>query len=99
MTPRPAAASDDAPRRSITRGTVTILTENCKGCELCIPACPPGVLSMSTTGNRLGYLYPELTTGCTGCTACQQVCPDFVFEVYRYHEPIIEDATNEGVVR
>ena len=28
----------------LTRGTVTIAVDRCKGCELCIPACPPDVL-------------------------------------------------------
>lgn len=74
---------------SITsRGTITIDINRCKGCELCIPACPPGVLSMSTQGNELGYLYPELAPGCTGCTACQLICPDFVFEIYKYQSPV-----------
>lgn len=83
-------------RRRVTRGTMVIATERCKGCELCIPACPPQVLTMSTEGNHLGYLYPVLAPGCTGCTACQQVCPDFVFEVYRYHEPVTEVLGPEG---
>lgn len=64
-------------------GTVVIATDRCKGCELCIPACPPRVLSMSAEKNALGYYYPVLADGCTGCTACHLVCPDFVFEVYR----------------
>jgi 2-oxoglutarate ferredoxin oxidoreductase subunit delta len=71
-----------------TRGTVTIDVETCKGCELCIPACPPKVLKMSTAVNRKGYRYPELHPGCTGCAACLMVCPDFCFEVFRYHTPI-----------
>ena len=70
-----------------SRGTVTIETERCKGCELCIPACPPDVLSMSTEVNESGFRYPELRPGCTGCSACLLVCPDFVFEVYRYETP------------
>jgi 2-oxoglutarate ferredoxin oxidoreductase subunit delta len=70
-----------------SRGTVTIDTEICKGCELCIPACPPGVLSMSGPVNHLGYHYPELVDGCTGCAACLLVCPDFVFEVFRAPRP------------
>ena len=65
------------------KGTVTIDTEICKGCELCIAACPPQVLTMSTALNHIGYRYPELASGCTGCAACQLVCPDFVFEVFR----------------
>ena len=64
-------------------GTVTIDVDVCKGCELCIGACPPRVLSMGQPVNRLGYRYPELAPGCTGCAACQLICPDFVFEVFR----------------
>jgi 2-oxoglutarate ferredoxin oxidoreductase subunit delta len=66
-----------------SRGVVTIATERCKGCELCIPACPPRVLRMSAERNAIGVSYPELLPGCTGCGACLLVCPDFCFEVYR----------------
>ena len=76
-----------------SRGTVTIETERCKGCELCIPACPPDVLSMSTEVNEIGFRYPELRPGCTGCSACLLVCPDFVFEVYRYETPQLYEVT------
>ncbi len=65
------------------KGTVVIDTARCKGCELCIPACPPAVLRMSTRRNASGYLLPELLEGCTGCGACLLVCPDYCFEVYR----------------
>ncbi len=70
-----------------SRGTVTIATEICKGCDLCIPACPPDVLTMSTAVNHLGYHYPELSDGCTGCAACLLICPDFVFEVFHEARP------------
>ncbi len=72
-----------------SRGTVTIASERCKGCELCIPACPPGVLEMSTRRNELGVPYPELSPGCTGCGACLLVCPDFCFEVFQYETPAL----------
>jgi len=72
----------------LSRGTVTIDTASCKGCELCIPACPPGVLTMSDAANHMGYRFPELHPGCTGCGACLYVCPDFVFEVYRFEQPV-----------
>ena len=72
----------------VSRGTVTVDIERCKGCELCIPACPPGVLQMSHARNELGVAYPELLPGCTGCSACALVCPDFCFEIYRYEEPV-----------
>ena len=80
--------------RVLSRGTVTIDVEACKGCELCIPACPPEVLSMSTAVNETGFRYPELHPGCTGCLACLQVCPDFVFEVFKYDTPVEEEVTD-----
>ena len=66
------------------RGTVVMATDRCKGCDLCLPACPPHVLSMSSETNHLGFHFPLLADGCTGCGACAEVCPDFVFEVWRY---------------
>ena len=76
-----------------TRGPVRIDIERCKGCELCIPACPPNVLRMSSTRNEIGVLFPELLPGCTGCSACALVCPDFCFDVYRYETPLHHEAT------
>ena len=74
-----------------SRGTVTIEASRCKGCELCIPACPPAVLRMSRARNELGVPYPELLPGCTGCSACLLVCPDFCFEVYQYETPVLHE--------
>jgi 2-oxoglutarate ferredoxin oxidoreductase subunit delta len=74
-----------------SRGTVTIAVDRCKGCELCIPACPPNVLTMSDAVNHMGFPYPELRPGCTGCAACLYVCPDFVFEVFRFDQPQIHE--------
>ncbi|HET6810662.1 MAG TPA: 4Fe-4S dicluster domain-containing protein [Acidimicrobiales bacterium] len=74
----------------LTRGTVVIDVEACKGCDLCIDACPPRVLVMTTDRvNTRGYRYPELLPGCTGCRACSQICPDFVFQVYKYDTPVL----------
>ena len=74
-----------------SRGSITIDTETCKGCELCITACPPEVLSMSTEINHLGYHYPQLHPGCTGCSACLFICPDFVFEVFKFDSPTLTE--------
>ncbi len=75
--------------RVVTRGTVVIDVEACKGCELCIDACPPHVLVMTERAvNSRGYRYPELIPGCIACQACTAICPDFVFAVYRYAQPI-----------
>ena len=73
----------------LTRGTVVIDVEMCKGCDLCIDACPPRVLVMTEhVVNTRGYRYPLLLAGCTGCRACAQICPDFVFQVYKYETPL-----------
>ncbi len=77
---------------TVSRGTVVIDRERCKGCTLCIPACPPRVLEMGTTPNGMGVPTPELLPGCTGCGACLLVCPDFCFEVFRYDEPVAHPA-------
>jgi NAD-dependent dihydropyrimidine dehydrogenase PreA subunit len=64
---------DDKP----DRGHIEILEEACKGCGLCVPACPPGVLAMTTRLNSRGY-HPVayLGTGCTACGICYYACPE-----------------------
>jgi 2-oxoglutarate ferredoxin oxidoreductase subunit delta len=80
----------------VSRGTVLIADERCKGCELCIPACRPGVLWMSSETNQMGFRLPRLVPGCTGCMACAEVCPDFVFEVWKYDHPVVEERAGEA---
>jgi len=66
------------------RGTVVIDVEICKGCELCIEACPQESLALSPKINGLGYRYAVLVQdNCTGCINCALVCPDTVITVYR----------------
>lgn len=87
----------DTPSTVLTRGTVVVDTDACKGCELCIAACPPGVLFMGDLVNTRGYRYPLLVPGCTGCKACSQICPDFVFQVYKYDTPLeLPEPTGKG---
>ncbi len=66
------------------KGTVKIDIETCKGCELCIEACPQDSLQMSKEINNKGYHYAVLIQdNCTGCVNCALVCPDAVITVYR----------------
>lgn len=70
-----------------SHGTLVIDIDACKGCELCIEACPPNVLVMTEREvNGSGYRYPELYEGCIACQLCALVCPDFCFQVYRYED-------------
>ncbi len=81
----------------ITRGSLIIAVDQCKGCELCIPACPPGVLEMSLETNSMGFRFPKLKPGCTACSACQLVCPDFVFDVFRFDTPVSHNDSDTSV--
>ena len=68
------------------RGTVVIAEDRCKGCELCVHACPQHVLRLSSGYNSRGYhpvVLDESENYCTGCSVCAVVCPDVVFTVYR----------------
>jgi 2-oxoglutarate ferredoxin oxidoreductase subunit delta len=66
------------------RGTVIIDSEICKGCELCISACPQESLALGGQINRKGYRFAVLVKdNCTGCVNCAIVCPDTAITVYR----------------
>jgi 2-oxoglutarate ferredoxin oxidoreductase subunit delta len=70
------------------RGTVSFNIETCKGCELCIDACPQGSIALSKEINAQGYHYGVLIQdNCTGCVNCALVCPDAVITVYRTPKP------------
>jgi 2-oxoglutarate ferredoxin oxidoreductase subunit delta len=59
------------------RGSVELNSEECKGCGLCVEACPPKVLRLADRLNRYGY-HPAAYSGqgCTGCGICFFVCPE-----------------------
>lgn len=67
------------------KGRVEIDEFYCKGCELCVEACPQGVLALSQDHiNAKGYRPAELIElGCTGCGVCAIVCPEAAIEVFR----------------
>ena len=66
------------------RGSVIVATDICKGCELCIEACPQESLGLSSQINRSGYRFAVLVKdNCTGCVNCALVCPDAAMTVYR----------------
>ncbi len=57
----------------------------CKGCGLCITACPKKLIVMSDKINETGYSVPWNTdqSQCIGCAMCAVICPDLVIEVYK----------------
>ena len=64
---------------------VIIDKEMCKGCGLCIAACPKKALSISKTQNAKGIFPAEVACPekCTSCTFCGLVCPDIAIQIYK----------------
>lgn len=61
----------------IDRGKLEIDFQECKGCGLCIEACPTKVIRLSEGLNRYGYRTAEYTgAGCTACGICFLACPE-----------------------
>ena len=71
------------------KGWIVVDDKYCKGCELCVEACPQHVLALDMEHlTPKGYHPAELVTdGCTGCVICAVVCPEAAITVYR-EEPV-----------
>jgi 2-oxoglutarate ferredoxin oxidoreductase subunit delta len=67
-------------------GKVIIDKEYCKGCELCITACPKKLLTIGPVFNKKGCYTVEYCGEdgeCTGCALCAEICPDVAIEVWK----------------
>ena len=58
-------------------------TERCKGCGLCVAACPRNNIRMSDDLNEEGHPYAVLVdpANCNFCTMCGRMCPDIAIEI------------------
>ena len=66
------------------KGKVEIDKELCKGCYLCIRACPVKVLEKDGAANS-GVSYPAMAAHlekCIACGNCYAVCPDVCITVF-----------------
>ena len=71
------------------KGAIVVDTERCKGCNLCVVACPCNVLKLQEKEvNDRGYHYSYMAhpEKCIGCQSCALVCPDACISVYRVVE-------------
>ena len=63
---------------------VTFNVDLCKGCGLCVQACPKKIIALSNdTLNKKGYHPASITDQekCIACAMCASMCPDVVIKV------------------
>lgn len=67
------------------QGKPVIDSERCKGCELCIGACPQHILVLSDGFNRQGVQYPVCIdeSKCIACKFCAIICPDMAITILK----------------
>ena len=68
----------------MAKGRVSFNEDLCKGCELCVNACPVKIISLDKTKmNKKGYnpaTVKEMDK-CIACQSCALMCPDVVIKV------------------
>lgn len=65
---------------------LTFKTDLCKGCGLCVDACPKDVLVLASDKiNKKGHHPVEAKNpdACIGCAFCATMCPDCIIKVER----------------
>ncbi|MFH1594468.1 MAG: ferredoxin family protein [Candidatus Omnitrophota bacterium] len=73
---------------------ININTGRCKGCMLCVSACPNALIVRSKKLNKMGIHCVEFASfpkrgkagsgkECTGCAMCAIMCPDVCIEVLK----------------
>lgn len=63
---------------------VSFKTDLCKGCGLCVSACPRHIVALDTSVlNAKGYHPAHVTDAekCIACAMCATMCPDVVIKV------------------
>ena len=63
---------------------VTFNEDLCKGCGLCVTACPKHIIEIDKEKiNRKGHSLAKVTKAedCIGCAFCATMCPDCVITV------------------
>ena len=67
------------------KGWIEVNDLYCKGCELCITACPVDVIRLDNSRLTPKGYHPAMlkSDGCTGCGICAVICPDAAITVLR----------------
>ncbi|MFN2237083.1 MAG: ferredoxin family protein [Anaerolineales bacterium] len=66
-------------------GWIEVNERFCKGCELCVEACPKDVIGLDMEHLTSKGYHPAMliAEGCTGCGICAVICPDAAIQVFR----------------
>ena len=64
---------------------ITINSERCKGCGLCVSVCPNSLIELGEEINTKGYHPAKIgkRSACIGCSACAKMCPDLAIEIVK----------------
>lgn len=68
------------------KGKVTFNSIECKGCGMCVAACPMSILELNTKViNDKGYSPAQIVEPdkCIACASCAIMCPDSIITVER----------------
>jgi 2-oxoglutarate ferredoxin oxidoreductase subunit delta len=78
------------------KGRIEVSEKYCKGCELCVFACPQEVLGLALDHITSKGYHPAVLVadGCTGCAVCSVVCPEAAITVYR-EKPAVKEAAHD----
>jgi len=63
---------------------LTFNSDLCKGCGLCVEACPKGLLFLDRSMlNAKGYNPAAISDleACIACAICARMCPDCIIKV------------------
>jgi len=69
---------------------VLIDIDRCKGCALCVAACPKGILALDESAVNVQGYHPVRITHPDACTSdahCARVCPDCVLTILARPRP------------
>ena len=55
----------------------------CKGCNICLTACPKKIFVKSKKRNNYGTSMPDVKDpdNCVECRMCERLCPDGAIDV------------------
>jgi NAD-dependent dihydropyrimidine dehydrogenase PreA subunit len=63
---------------------ITVQTERCDGCGVCVDYCPNGAILLQ---NGVAFISQDL---CQACEACLDVCPQGALVYQEQMEPVVE---------